>query len=248
MLGVRHLGLIFIAALVLFLLVLMPASLALGWVGLGRVIGYSEAKGSLWHAELKDVSVGGLYLGTLNLEPDAVALFTGSLAGKANFSGGGSSGHFRLEDQSGTMFGFRDGEIVTPVQTSAGGWLLAGTVALKSPQVVIDTQAGCQEGDFTIRTDMLAPALRAFGGDDLMLVGTGHCQAGVVTAVLEGDTGTVTAQIAARWSVGHPMLADVTLLPHDAALSDDLQTALQFAGLKASGAGWQGQLTIPVKF
>lgn len=248
MLSRTHLTLIFGVAFVLFFVVLMPAKIAVSWLGLDTRLSYGEVQGSLFHAELSGVSFQGMPLGNVTVEPFLGALLTGAFSGDVQLRGQGIAGSAVVRETDADIYSFANLKIVTPVALVADGWPLRGSLSLAAPELVLGPQ-GCMDGSFTLRTDAFSSALSQLGVGELVLAGDGACASGQLTMTLEGENELVALTLKAKAVNAGKLIADVALTPKATlAGRDDLQMALNFAGLRRNGNAWVGEIHLPIGF
>lgn len=246
MLSRTHLALIFAAAFPLFFVVLMPARLAVAWLGLDTRLSYGEVQGTLFHAELSGVSYQGMPLGDVTIEPSLTALLTGSFSGDVQVRGQGTAGSVKVSETDGGAYRFSGLKLVTPVALVADGWPLRGSLSLTAPELVLGPQ-GCMGGTFRLRTDAFGSALSQLGAGELVLAGDGSCVNGELTMALTGENDQLSLALQAKGANVGALVADVTLTPKAAlAGRDDLQMALNFAGLRRNGNAWVGEIHLPI--
>lgn len=248
MLRRTHLALIFAAAFLLFFVVLMPAKIAVSWLGLDTRLNYGEVQGSLFHAELSGVSFQGMPMGHVTVEPSFGALLSGSFSGDVQVRGQGISGSAEISETDGDSYRFTGLKLVMPVAAIADGWPLRGSLSLTASELVLGPQ-GCMGGSFTLRTDAFSSALSQLGAGELVLAGDGACASGQLTMTLAGENQQLALALQAKGVSAGMLVADVTLTPK-ATLSgrDDLQMALNFAGLRRNGNAWVGEIHLPIGF
>ncbi|WP_020400949.1 type II secretion system protein N [Kordiimonas gwangyangensis] len=248
MLSRNHLALVFAAAFVLLFVVLMPARLAVSWLGLDTRLSYSDVQGTLFHAELSGATYRGMPLGNVTVEPSLGALFTGSLSGDVQVRGQGISGSAVVRETDADIYSFTNLKLVTPVAAGADGWPLRGSLSLTASELVLGPQ-GCMGGSFTLRTDAFSSALSQLGAGELVLVGDGACLYGQPTMALAGENEQLSLTLNAKGMTPGTLVAEVTLIPKAAlAGRDDLQMALNFAGLRRNGNAWAGEIHLPLGF
>lgn len=248
MLSRTHLALIFAAAFPLFFVVLMPARLAVAWLGLDTRLSYGEVQGTLFHAELSGVSYQGMPLGDVTIEPSLTALLTGSFSGDVQVRGQGTAGSVKVSETDGGAYRFSGLKLVTPVALVADGWPLRGSLSLTAPELVLGPQ-DCMGGTFRLRTDAFGSALSQLGAGELVLAGDGSCVNGELTMALTGENDQLSLALQAKGANVGALVADVTLTPKAAlAGRDDLQMALNFAGLRRNGNAWVGEIRLPIGF
>ncbi|WP_262689890.1 type II secretion system protein N [Kordiimonas aestuarii] len=246
MLSRAHLLGLFVVAFLVIFIATMPARLAVRWMELGSAVTYSGVEGSLFNPRLSGVSYRKMPIGDVGVEPALSAFVLGSFHGKVTMRGN-VSGQFEVVEYSDTEIIIKDAHLAVPVDFTTKGWPLSGAVSLNSSSIALDSRAGCSEGSFTLRTDMFAPALKAFGGDDIILAGDGRCEGGQLEATLVGENRRLAVTVNTAWRKGENLVADITLAPKGAAPpSEAVQMMLDFAGLRREGKAWYGQLSLPV--
>jgi hypothetical protein len=248
MLRRTHLALIFAAAFLLFFVVLMPARLAVSWLGLDARISYGDVQGTLFHAELSGVSYRGMPLGDVTIKPSLTALLTGAFSGDVQVREQGISGSAEISETDDDSYRFTGLKLVAPVAAIADGWPLRGSLSLAVPDLVVGPQ-GCVDGSFTLRTDAFSSALSQLGVGELVLAGEGSCMNEQLTMTLAGENEQLALTLTAKGMNAGTLVADVTLTPKAAlAGRDDLQMALNFAGLRRNGNTWVGEIRLPLGF
>jgi len=246
MLSRTHLALIFAAAFLLFFVVLMPARLAVAWLGLDTRFRYSDVQGTLSHAELSGVSYRGMPLGEVTVETSFAALLTGSISGDVQVRGQGISGSAVVRETDADIYSFTNLKFVAPIGLLADGWPLRGSLSLTAPELVLGPQ-GCIGGSFTLRTDAFSSALSQLGAGGLVMAGDGACANGQLTMALAGENEQLALALKAKGVNPGALVADVTLTPKAGlAGRDDLQMALNFAGLRRNGNAWAGEIHLPL--
>jgi hypothetical protein len=246
MLSRTHLALIFTAAFLLFFVVLMPARLAVAWLGLDTGLSYGSVQGTLFHTELSGVSYRGMPLGDVTVDPSLAALLTGAFSGDVQVRGQGIAGSAVVRETDADIYSFTNLKFVAPIGLLADGWPLRGSLSLTAPELVLGPQ-GCTGGSFTLRTDAFTSALSQLGAGELVLVGDGTCANGQLSMALAGENEQLSLTLTAKGMSADMLVADVILTPKAAlAGRDDLQMALNFAGLRRNGNAWAGEIRLPL--
>ncbi|WP_417461626.1 type II secretion system protein N [Kordiimonas sp.] len=250
MLSLKQLLVIFVVAFFVLLVALMPARAVVGWLGLDGYVTFERVSGGLFHARLEGVQARGVALGTVEITPDIGALLTGGFEGLVTLNGMGRNGRAQVSSVSASRAMFTDISLITPLALAHSAWPLSGDVALTARSLTLDAGQGCVDGSFDVRTDMFTPAFRAFSGQDLILEGAGGCEAGHISANLEGQNEGVALKVDLTLSPQGTLVADL-VLELKASLADQqtLQTLMNFAGLQRQNDGkWHGRFEAPVTF
>ncbi|TNE66116.1 MAG: hypothetical protein EP335_03940 [Alphaproteobacteria bacterium] len=221
----------------------MPASVALSIAG-PRGLAYASATGSLWQMTLSDAAIAGVPLGTLQIEPSAVAFLTGGMDADISFSGGDFSGRLTVADAE-AGYALTDVRLVMDSDGRIGRLPLLGAVAINSDRIVLTDQGGCADGSVRLRSDMLARSFGNMGGEAPILAGPVRCDGGAFVYGLEGGNRVAVLKAGGRWQPGQPLVLDVVVTTDKGTpVPSDLQSALEFAGLRAEPDGWRGQLSL----
>lgn len=250
MLSLKQMIAIFCVAFLVLLVALMPARAVVGWLGIDEHVAFEHVDGGLFHARLVGVQAGGVPIGTIEIEPDIGAFVTGHFEGAASLSGMKRYGRAQVSVNSASRAVLKDMSFTTPLALAHQAWPLSGDVAIRAKSLTIDAGRGCVDGNFDLRTDMFASAVRVFGGQDLVLEGAGRCEAGHIVADLEGQNEGVTLQLGITLSQQGVLVAELVLQPRESGQEQqNLQTLLNFAGLQRQNDGkWHGRFEAPVVF
>jgi len=241
-LSVRALLSVGFAAFILFLVLLMPANLALSLTGANTFLGYQEAQGSIWNARLLGAQVRGRPLGTMDLSISPLTLMTGNLSADVRFGGGGKQGSFALKTGSVTEIDRLD--LVLDVSAVLGPAALNGVLTVRGGSFTYDG-GRCTAGRGAVRSNILESGFAAMGVTAPVLAGDLSCMDGKPAFTLAGENDLLSISASGVFTGARRPTADILLAFKDARLvTDDLKSALEFAGLRESNEGWRGRLNL----
>lgn len=242
MLSLRTLLSVGVTAFVAFLILLMPARVALSLTGAQTLLTYQEARGSIWQARLLGVQVRGRPLGAVELGVSPFALLTGSLNADVRFSGAGRQGSFTLRKDKTTAVDALD--MALDVNAVFGLAALNGVVTVRDGSLSYD-QGRCTSGSGAVRTNILESGFAATGIQAPVLAGALGCAAGQPAYTLSGENEFVAIFANGVLTDAQRQTVDIVLTFKDMRLvTSDLRSALEFAGLSESNEGWRGRLNL----
>lgn len=241
-LSVRGLLSVGLAAFILFLILFMPARLALSFTGANAFLGYQEAQGSIWNARLLGAQVRSRPLGTMDLSISPFALVTGDLGADIRFGGGGRQGSLSLN--TGATTEIKDLNLALDVSAVLGPAALNGVLTVRDGTFTYEG-ARCTAGRGIARSNVLESGFAAMGLTAPVLAGDLGCTDGKPSFALAGENDLLSISASGIITGAQRPVADILLAFKDAQLvTDDLKSALEFAGLRESNEGWRGRLNL----
>ncbi len=244
-LNVRTLLSVGITALLLFLVLLMPARVALSLTGMDSLLGYQDARGSIWGARLHGARLRGQPVGSMDLSISPFALLSGSFNADVRFSGGGRQGSFSL--LKGATTEIKSLDLALDVSAVFGPAALSGVLSVRDAALSYEG-ARCTSGSGTIRTNILENGFSAIGMAGPLLAGQLGCTDGTVSFSLGGESDLLQISAIGRVTGAGQPDADILLTFKDPDIvTPDLKSALEFAGLRESNEGWRGQLNMDIR-
>lgn len=244
-LNVRTLLSVGATAFLAFLIMLMPARAALSLMGAQTIIGYQDARGSIWHARLVGAQIRGRPLGTVELSLSPFALLTGSLNADVRFDGSGRQGSFTLKKDQKTLI--EDLGIALDIDAVFGPAALSGVLTVKDGSFRYD-QGRCTSGSGLVRTNVLESGFTAIGVQAPVLAGELSCVEGRPFYSLLGENERLAISASGTLTGAAQQTAEINVTFKDTSLvTPDLKSALEFAGLRESNEGWRGQLNLDLR-
>jgi general secretion pathway protein N len=245
-LSARTLVITGIAAFLLFVIALMPASLALSLSGADGLLRYSAAHGTVWDARLEGARVSGRPLGTVALSLSPLSALAGTLSAEGAFSSPGRSGRFALT-RDGDTTRVKDLHLSLDITARVGRGALAGVLSLRDAALAFSGNR-CTQADGTFRTNILESGFAGTGVEGPLLTGALVCDGGVPGFRFSGENDFVAISGQGSLTAGARVAADILVAFREGVpVTDDLKLALQFAGLQETTEGWRGQLSLDVQ-
>lgn len=177
---------LFVIALIISAIALAPAQLL--FRGSEGVLIFQRAEGTIWHATLRSVDLGGLDGGDTSVRVSALGLLQGSVVIDVEFAGRDLSGAVRVSS------GFNGNRRVQTPSLSVSGIRAQGFG--RTPGVTrltnIDlsfTQQACAAATGEVASDVLVKIAEQTGGQAPPLTGSITCAGQFARLVLQGDAG-----------------------------------------------------------
>jgi len=242
----RSLLLAGLIAFLLFLVALMPARLAVHFIGGGKMLHFGVAEGTIWQATIRDVYWNGIPLGNVRLKPGLLAMFTGGFSGHVAFDHKDRNGRALLSANSGLKI--TGLSAITNIYAVVGQQALSGSLQISAPQFSFDSAGRCVSGNAKIRSDILNQAFLRLGFDLPVLEGTADCQNGELEFRFETGDDNIRILGNGQWRGGARIEASFALhFLQTADISKAMIETLEYAGLRAAADGWQGHLNLDLK-
>ena len=198
-------------------------------------IAYRSINGTIWNAQVTNVSIDGVYLGDIRAKFRASHLLRAALAYKIDVSGGGVRSQSILSQSFFGTVAVRDAN----VEIGSGvlgryflmGVPISGSATLSNSNIARNRN-GCISADGSLNTDALGNLARQFGLPNIDLIGTIDCVDRKLSAELHGaqeDMGAIEFKVSELDAFRYRMRVTVTTQ------NDQLKQALQLAGFMIDG-------------
>lgn len=242
MISVRAGIVLFIVSLVLFIVVLLPVSVILSLTNIKSRVAYSHVAGSLSHMSFTDLSVDGVYMGSLEFSPDFPEVLWGEVAGSVNFSGLDRQAEISFELDNTENLIIDHMTLLAPVTLETNVGQLSGVLRARSNGSVISLSRGCLSGDFDLVTTVFDNLFEQMSIPVLSISGQGVCGSnGMINVNLEGKSNALVLAISGEidsdqnWS--DPALALTAFVepPEGGVFASDLEQLFLSAGLSRVG-------------
>lgn len=239
----KHLTLIGLVAFFIFAIMSVPAQFVAGWVLSGSGIRYSTVEGSSTNLTLKNVSVRGLPVGDVQLKPDLVASLFSGVAADVRVYGTNISGQFSVK--AGDHFELTSVSVVSETTSRMGTLSLSGPISVRSDRLMFTRNGTCAEGAGSVRAGILESVMQTLGGHTSALEGTLMCIDGNMQMAMQTENSAFIVDVAASIIPGQKVLGLLSLKQKQSTGDqDNLNSALEFAGLERTEEGWQGQIEL----
>jgi len=234
--------LIFLAALAVWLIVLLPLKTVAIAAGGADRLGYQDVFGTVWNGRVYGLELAGEPVREIALSMRPAALLTGQAAADWLIEDASLSGNGRIALGAGRVEVSGASLVVPLSRLAAADWpgMDPGEpVFVRLPRLVF-VDGDCRQADGAVRTGALVTLGAAYGFEGPVLEGGLSCRDGVLALAMRGETDalSVTADADLRAN-GYDWR--VTARTGNADLADALALAGFEAGIDTDGDVWHAQ-------